>query len=400
MSEEKNWKDEEILDIGSVGEDDFDPFGDDDFELEIQQHEEKKAEEKKAAEKKAADKKPPQKKDTGKESPSNPLEAEISAAEEKDAETARDGLLNTDKNVFHCQRCKKSGNSITLYAERNGISNAAAYRELAEAVDFSRLPVPVYHRTEPETPMKPLEERSRIYTDFLQMLELSPMHRLGLQNRGLDDRIIAANLYRSAPKKHGRLYSKVMYELSGRYDLSGMPGFYRQNGQWHMVSFEGFFIPVRDVQGRIQGLQVRLDNGGKQKYKWFSSNGFPNGTKCEAFLHVVNWKSGIETYITEGALKSDTAHALMGKDACFIALPGVGSMKGLEQMIRRLGISSITEAFDMDQETNPAVRASVQRFYQMMEEIGVAAKPLRWNPMYKGIDDMLLAGKGSDRLAA
>ena len=47
MSEEKNWKDEEILDIGSVGEDDFDPFGDDDFELESQQHEEKKAEEKK-----------------------------------------------------------------------------------------------------------------------------------------------------------------------------------------------------------------------------------------------------------------------------------------------------------------------------------------------------------------
>ncbi len=94
MSEEKNWKDEEILDIGSVGEDDFDPFGDDDFELESQQHEEKKAEEKKAAEKKAADKKPPQKKDTGKESPSNPLEAEISAAEEKDAETARDGLFS------------------------------------------------------------------------------------------------------------------------------------------------------------------------------------------------------------------------------------------------------------------------------------------------------------------
>ena len=55
---------------------------------------EKKAEEKKAAEKKAADKKPPQKKDTGKESPSNPLEAEISAAEEKDAETARDGLFS------------------------------------------------------------------------------------------------------------------------------------------------------------------------------------------------------------------------------------------------------------------------------------------------------------------
>lgn len=308
--------------------------------------------------------------------------------------------LNTAKNVFHCQRCKKSGNSITLYAERNGISNAAAYRELAEAINFDRPPLPLYNRKEPGTTMKPPEERSRIYSDFLQMLELAPKHRLNLQNRGLDMCSIERNLYRSVPKKYGKLYSKAMYELSNKYDLSGVPGFYRKNSQWHMATLEGFFIPVRDAQGRIQGLQVRLDNGGKQKYKWFSSNGFPNGTKCEAFLHVVNWKSGIETYITEGALKSDTAHALMGKDACFIALPGVGSMKGLEQMIRRLGISSITEAFDMDQETNPAVRASVQRFYQMMEEIGVAAKPLRWNPMYKGIDDMLRAEKESERLAA
>ena len=273
-------------------------------------------------------------------------------------------------------------------------------RELAEAVDFSRLPVPVYHRTEPETPMKPLEERSRIYTDFLQMLELSPMHRLGLQNRGLDDRIIAANLYRSAPKKHGRLYSKVMYELSGRYDLSGMPGFYRQNGQWHMVSSEGFFIPVRDVQGRIQGLQVRLDNGETQKYKWFSSNSYPEGTKCSAFLHVVNWKPGRKIFVTEGALKADTASHLMEQDMCFIALPGVGSMKGLNSLLQKLNISEITEAFDMDKESNPVVQMSVKRFYGLMEKIGVAVQTLKWNPVYKGIDDRLLAGKRQVGFAA
>ena len=94
MSEEKKWNDDEILDIGSVDEDDFDPFGDDDFELESQQHEEKKAEEKKAKEKKLAEKKPPQKAESKEETPSNPLEAEISAAAEKDAETARDGLFS------------------------------------------------------------------------------------------------------------------------------------------------------------------------------------------------------------------------------------------------------------------------------------------------------------------
>ena len=308
--------------------------------------------------------------------------------------------LNTAKNVFHCQRCKKSGNSITLYAERNGISNAAAYRELAEAVNFDRPPLPLFNRNEPETLMKPLEERSRIYSDFLQMLELTPKHRLNLQNRGLSDEAIKANLYRSVPKKYGKLYSKVMYELSCKYDLSGVPGFYRKNGQWHMVTPEGFFIPVRDAQGRIQGLQVRLDDSGKQKYKWFSSNGYPDGTKCAAFLHVVNWKTGAKPFITEGALKADTACSLMEQDACFIALPGVGSTKGLEQLMRGLDISEAAEAFDMDKETNPAVELSVQRFYRLMEEIGVNVQPLRWNPMYKGIDDMLLAGKESEGLAA
>lgn len=93
MSEEKKWNDDEMLDIGSVGEDDFDPFGDDDFELESQQHEEKKAEEKQAAEKKAAEK-TPKKEESKAKAPANPLEAEISAAEEKDVETARDGLFS------------------------------------------------------------------------------------------------------------------------------------------------------------------------------------------------------------------------------------------------------------------------------------------------------------------
>ncbi len=306
--------------------------------------------------------------------------------------------LNTAKDVFHCQRCKASGNSITLYAALNGVSNAAAYRELAG--DFDAPPVPLYNRKGPGTAMKPLEERSRIYHDLLCMLELAPEHRLNLQNRGLDTETIAANLYRSAPKKYGKCYSKAMYELSRKYDLSGVPGFYRKNGQWHMVTSEGFFIPVCDVQGRIQGLQVRLDNSGKQKYKWFSSNGYPGGTKCAAFLHVVNWKPGIRTYVTEGALKADIACALMEQDACLIALPGVGSTKGLEQLIRELGISEIIEAFDMDQETNPAVGLSVQRFYGRMEQLGVAVQPMKWNPSYKGIDDMLLAGKENRRMAA
>ena len=46
--------------------------------------------------------------------------------------------MNTEKNVFHCQRCKKSGNSITLYAERNGVSNAAAGLAVPVGVQHQR----------------------------------------------------------------------------------------------------------------------------------------------------------------------------------------------------------------------------------------------------------------------
>ncbi len=92
MSEEKKWNDNEILDIGSVDEDDFDPFGDDDFELESQQHEERKAEKKKVEKK--AEEKPAKREENKEKAPANPLEAEISAAEEKDASTARDGLFS------------------------------------------------------------------------------------------------------------------------------------------------------------------------------------------------------------------------------------------------------------------------------------------------------------------
>ncbi len=312
--------------------------------------------------------------------------------------------LNTERDVFHCHRCKKSGNSITLYAEINGISNAAAYRELVEQAACDCPPLPFsqkdLHRKKSENVIKPLEERSRIYSDMLQMLELLPKHRLNLQNRGLDMSAIKRNGYRSVPKKYGRLYSKTMYLLSGKYDLSCVPGFYRKNGRWHMAAMDGFFIPVRDAEGQIQGLQIRLDNGGDQKYKWFSSNGYPEGTKCSAFLHVVNGKTGKKTYITEGALKADTAFSLMGRDVCLIALPGVGSMKGLDSLLQKLNISELTEAFDMDKDTNPAVQMSVQRFYELMKETGVAVRSLKWNPAYKGIDDRLLAGKRQEGLAA
>lgn len=95
MNADKNWNEDEMLDIGSVGEDYMDPFGDDEFEQESRQYEEKKAAEAKPPkQEKVAQKAAPKQEKEVQKAASNPLEAEIAAAEEKDAETARDGLFS------------------------------------------------------------------------------------------------------------------------------------------------------------------------------------------------------------------------------------------------------------------------------------------------------------------
>ena len=40
--------------------------------------------------------------------------------------------LNRQKGMFHCFRCKEKGNSVSLYAKLNGISNREAYAKLKE----------------------------------------------------------------------------------------------------------------------------------------------------------------------------------------------------------------------------------------------------------------------------
>ncbi len=124
MNDEKNLNNDGMLDIGSVGEGSFDPFGDDDFELESQLHEEKKAKEKEAAEKA-----PAKKEEKKAEPPANPLEAEISAAEEKDAETARDGLFSKPP-VFSYAGVTEEVNDSSLTFDELRIAKSDDFPEL------------------------------------------------------------------------------------------------------------------------------------------------------------------------------------------------------------------------------------------------------------------------------
>lgn len=151
-------------------------------------------------------------------------------------------------------------------------------------------------------------------------MNLEPQHRRNLRERGLDDHIIDGNLYRSLPTDW-RLRQQVTDRLASRYDLSGVPGFYLQDGGWRMTGFQtgGFLIPVCTKDNLIQGLQIRLDEAPpiwvpqpdgsvKQKkgerYRSFSSSHKKTGAASKCFIHVVGDQHSRTLYLTEGPSKS------------------------------------------------------------------------------------------------
>ena len=104
----------------------------------------------------------------------------------------------------------------------------------------------------------------------------------------------------------------------------------------------GILIPVREIDGMIHDLQIRLDtplkNEGSDKpgakYIWFSSSSKPYGTGPGSPIQFLGDRNAGRVYITEGYLKSYIAHALSGKT--FIALASANAAAGLEKLLQSL----------------------------------------------------------------
>ena len=176
------------------------------------------------------------------------------------------------------------------------------------------------------------------------------------------------------------------------FDLLGVPGFRTYYGDWTLAGPNGFLIPVRNKDGLIQGLKIRLDDTGDgRKYRWLSSRDMPNGTRSYSWVHVTGDTTSKRAYLTEGPLKGDVA-SFLAHDALFVCIGGVNSLNGLTKTLRDLGVTEVVEAMDMDQSTKPEVRKAIQT---MRKEVQ-AVKHLKytkytWDPAYKGVDDYLLS---------
>ena len=238
----------------------------------------------------------------------------------------------------------------------------------------------------PECPLTDIDARHATYEALLGQLSLASDHQENLLSRGLSLEMIQELGYKTTPVMGMTAIAKHLQEAG--YYLSGVPGFYRKDGKWSFVSEgRGILIPVRDMKGRIQGLQIRRDNVTRRKFRWVSSTNKPDGCGAEVWVHITGQPRST-VLLTEGPLKADVVHALTGQTV--VAVAGVNSLSKLEpvlQVLKGVGTKKIMTAFDMDFLTNPHVQNGYTNLTQLLAETGFQYGTYLWDPHYKGLDD-------------
>ena len=300
--------------------------------------------------------------------------------------------LNTDTDQYRCNLCGAKGNSVTLYAQLNGVCNKIAFQELMKERKTYPMPHQPVSQPQERQPL-PLEARHAVYSAMLDHLTLLDRHGENLLGRGLSEERIRRNQYRSMPEtEQGRRLLAGLLRSQG-HELLGLPGFRTYYGEWTLCGPNGLIIPVRNRHGLIQGLKIRLDDAAEpnRKYRWLSSRGLPDGTRSFSWVHVTGDTSRKRAYLTEGPLKGDVASSL-ANDALFVCIGGVNALHGLKDTLIDLGITEAVEAMDMDQLQNKQVRDAVLAMRREVQSIrGLKYMKYTWNPAYKGVDDYLLS---------
>ena len=309
--------------------------------------------------------------------------------------------INLNKDVFCCPRCHFSGGVFDLYSHYSGVDRKYAREVLMEKLGLKDSG-PSYEgsnqkqerRTitrpilqEIELPLTDIDARHETYAALLGKLSLASDHRENLLSRGLTDEQIRTFGYKTMPVVGFSALAKQLQ--SEGYYLGGVPGFYHtKDGAWTVVQERrGILIPARDQDGKIQGLQIRLDKIKKGKFRWISSIGKQDGCKAEGWTHMIG-EPKPTVLLTEGPLKADVIHYITGQTV--IAVPGVNSLKHLKETLEYVqsqGTTKVMTCFDMDYLKNPHVRDGYYNLANILAEVGIEYGTYLWDPQFKGLDD-------------
>jgi len=187
----------------------------------------------------------------------------------------------------------------------------------------------------------------------------------------------------------------------------GMPGFWQDSAGivrlWKSRDYKEplLVVPYKDVQGRIQACQLRLQKSdipeSEKKYRWLSSRIEPRGTGSGTPIHftfkAATLPPGRTVIVTEGALKAETLVSLR-PEVHVIATGGVSCSH--VELIKATRPYNALIAFDADHKTNPAVCHQLARLIAAREQdiavrrVSTNTRILSWET-HKGIDEAAFA---------
>jgi hypothetical protein len=133
--------------------------------------------------------------------------------------------------------------------------------------------------------------------------------------------------------------SDAVAESLSKYDLRGVPGFYREAGRWKLRNLgSGIYIPVRDARRCIRAVQIRR-NEGEPRYIWLNTppDWFDGGASSGAPVHVCRperIRATGEALLTKGALKSAVISFFL--DCGVVGVADVYLTPGLTTTLTRL----------------------------------------------------------------
>lgn len=170
--------------------------------------------------------------------------------------------INPDPRVngFACfsGKCSKQLTFMALYKELSGQTDAR-YVDIVSFLDGHIPEGKAYEQVMPkvhEEERAPLADCDAVYNRLLELLTLDDDDKASLMKRGLTEEQIEWLGYKSCPSKERipKIVETLQFE---NYCLKGIPGFYKRYGKYSMMLANGFFIPFRNMDGEIQGLQIR-----------------------------------------------------------------------------------------------------------------------------------------------
>lgn len=195
---------------------------------------------------------------------------------------------NMINNLFICNKCQKTGTSVSLYADMKYITTKEAYKQLLKETPILDTIPYIYHN-----PLKDEYYRDMVYRKFLDLLILKENHYNYLKSSNFTDEFIKEYSFKSVNTNNNLKKDICRKLIEEGYKLDGIPGFYQDNDfKWTYKSHDGIFIPVI-LDDKIQGLRILLDkeyNLGTKNI-WFSSSNEYNGTKANNWPLVLKDKS-------------------------------------------------------------------------------------------------------------